>query len=174
LHQKQNRPVPLLGLLARAENVVLAALVATLLGLVLLQVATRWTGDPLPFTEELSRYAVILLTFLGGASCVRTRDHIAFEAIDHFVRKHPRIRTTLRVLGSTVTITFLAVVAITSMQWVATVKDIGLTGVTVAVPIYLVGLALPVSAVLAIGYELHHLCGNRLTTFLRRKRGDLR
>ncbi len=152
----------------------LAALVLTLLGLVLLQVTTRLTGDPLPFTEELSRYAVIVLTFMGGASCVRTRDHIAFEAVGHLVRHRPGIRTALRLTGSAVTIGFLAVVVITSTTWLVSVKDVGLTGVTVPVPIYLIGLALPLSGAIAIGYELRRLRQARTAANGEQNGGDLR
>lgn len=56
-----------------AERWVLQALMALLLGLVLLNVVTRYTGNPLYWVDEASVFAVVWLTFVGASIMTRLR-----------------------------------------------------------------------------------------------------
>lgn len=138
----------------RFEASVLAVLLLTLVALVLLQVASRLLGDPVRWTEEVARFVIIWLTFLGAAACVRTREHVAFELLAHYVRKKPKLRSTLNVVVVSTTIVFMLVLLVTSLDWVSTVRDMGLHAVTIGVPTYIIALIVPISALLSIAYSL--------------------
>lgn len=64
-------------LLVSVEEVISAALVAALFALVLAQVVSRYVfGQPLVWSEELARFALIWLTFIGAAFVMSYRRHI--------------------------------------------------------------------------------------------------
>lgn len=51
-----------------------------LMGIVMLQFFTRYVlNDSLGWTEEIARYLLILVTFIGSITCVRTGTHIFLE-----------------------------------------------------------------------------------------------
>ncbi len=51
-----------------------------------LQFFSRYVlNDSLSWTEELARYLLIVLTFVGGISCVKSNSHIYLEFIFRFV-----------------------------------------------------------------------------------------
>lgn len=57
-----------------------------LMGIVMLQFFTRYVlNDSLGWTEEIARYLLILLTFTGSVTCVRTGSHIFLEFFFRFV-----------------------------------------------------------------------------------------
>lgn len=51
-----------------------------LMGIVMLQFFTRYVlNDSLGWTEEIARYLLILVTFIGSITCVRKGEHIFLE-----------------------------------------------------------------------------------------------
>lgn len=65
----------------RVIHVVLILLMVTLVVSVFCQIVFRFFGMALTWTEELSRYSMIWMTFLGAAYAVSTRAHIGMELI---------------------------------------------------------------------------------------------
>src|SRR6185312_8065734 len=54
--------------------------------IVFLQFFTRYVlNDSLAWTEEIARYALIWITFIGAAVVVRKNSHIAVEVLLHFL-----------------------------------------------------------------------------------------
>ena len=54
--------------------------------IVFLQFFTRYIlNDSLAWTEEIARYALIWITFIGAAVVVRKNSHIAVEVLLHFL-----------------------------------------------------------------------------------------
>lgn len=73
------RPSPL-SLLARLETVVAVSLFVLLIVTVGLQVVTRYVfNNSLGWTEEIARYLLVGVTFLGGGIAVRRRAHLSLE-----------------------------------------------------------------------------------------------
>ena len=71
---------------------------------VVLQVVCRYLlKNPLPWTEELSRYLLIWLSFLGGSSLVRLQENMF---VDFFITKMPPkiLIVCKRVLNSVVVV----------------------------------------------------------------------
>ncbi|MFY0595687.1 MAG: TRAP transporter small permease [Cognatishimia sp.] len=58
----------------------------TLFVIVALQFFTRYVlNDSLGWTEEIARYLLIMLAFIGGISCVRNGKHIFLEFAYHYL-----------------------------------------------------------------------------------------
>ncbi len=58
----------------------------TLMAIVMLQFFTRYVlNDSLGWTEEIARYLLIFLTFVGSITCVRQGSHIFLEFFFRFV-----------------------------------------------------------------------------------------
>ena len=68
--------VAIIGLseaLLKVEKAAVAGFMMLLTGLILLNVATRYTGMPLYWVDEAAIYAVVWLTFLGASAMTRLR-----------------------------------------------------------------------------------------------------
>ncbi|MDI5983164.1 TRAP transporter small permease [Halomonas sp. M4R5S39] len=77
-----------------------------LLGIVFLQFFSRYVlGDSIAWTEEMARYFLIMVGFLGSAMAVRKNSHIAVE---FFYRYLPgRIGLTMSMIVDAVRVVFL-------------------------------------------------------------------
>ena len=98
-------------LLLLATSIMLAALTAAMTVVVLLGVFTRYVlNDALPWTEELARYILIWLSWLGGGIAMRRGSHIA---VDLFIDKlSPRTHSVVVFLGRSLVLVFLAICVI--------------------------------------------------------------
>lgn len=64
------------------ERIAACVLLVTTLGLVVLQVVTRYVFDtPLTWTEELARFALVWLTFVAAGFVMARRLHIAVDLL---------------------------------------------------------------------------------------------
>lgn len=78
-----------------------------LAGVVFLQFFTRYVlNDSSAWTEEIARYLLIWVTFIGAATAMRRGTHIGVEAILHFIPA--RIATALRFAIDVITVGFVA------------------------------------------------------------------
>lgn len=69
-------------LLVMAERVSACVLLVGMLGLVVLQVVSRYVfGTPLTWTEELARFVLVWLTFVGSGFVMARRVHISVDLL---------------------------------------------------------------------------------------------
>lgn len=61
------------GAVLRAERLLILGLMALLMALILVNVATRYTGMPIYWIDEAAVYSVVWLTFVGGSAMTRLR-----------------------------------------------------------------------------------------------------
>ena len=74
---------------------------------VFLQFFTRYIlNDSMAWTEEIARYLLIWLTFIGSATAMRRGTHIGVEAVMHFLPGH--IGTFFRFGVDIITVGFIA------------------------------------------------------------------
>ena len=79
--------------------------------IVFLQFFTRYVlNDSLSWTEEIARYGLMWLAFIGGAVVTRKNSHIAVELVSNLMKPGPA-RTALLAMVDFVTLGFLALLA---------------------------------------------------------------
>ena len=89
-----NRAVDLVSALLR---VVILLMASAIFVIIVLTVITRYGfNSVLSWSEEVPRYLLIWISFLGAAICVDLKDHIAF---DYLYKRFPRLlRATVQLL----------------------------------------------------------------------------
>ena len=76
--------------LAALERWVLIALTATLVGLILLNVVTRYFGAAIYWVDETAIYCMIWLVFIGASLTLRMRRHVRVTVFAVMVPEGPR------------------------------------------------------------------------------------
>src|SRR5438045_4460973 len=93
------------------ENWIAFALFWSLAFIVFLQFFTRYIlNDSLSWTEEIARYGLMSLAFIGGAVVTRKKSHIAVELLSNLMKPGP-LRSALLALVDFVTLGFMALLA---------------------------------------------------------------
>src|SRR5438128_8224995 len=83
--------------------------------IVFLQFFTRYVlNDSLAWTEEIARYALMWIVFIGGAMVTRRNTHIAVELLSN-VMKPGRLRAVLLAFVDFVKLGFLGLLAFVSL-----------------------------------------------------------
>lgn len=96
-----------------AEKVAIGALMALLTGLILLNVATRYTGHPLYWVDEAAIYTTVWLTFIGASAMSRLRLDFSMTMLTERLSG-----ATLRAMRSLATLGVLAFgLALMAMSW---------------------------------------------------------
>lgn len=134
-------------LLDHFEDEVASLLLAAITVILVLQICTRYfMGDPLSWTEEVSRHLFVWLVFFGASGAIRDRSHIAVDMV------HTLLPARLRrivMLGSHVLVLFFL---INLLYWGARAvgRMWGLSTATLEIPFGLVYAVFPITAVLMI------------------------
>jgi len=83
--------------------------------IVFLQFFTRYIlNDSLAWTEEIARYGLMWVVFIGGAMVTRRNTHIAVELMSNIMRPGPS-RVILLVVVDAIKLAFLALLAFVSV-----------------------------------------------------------
>ena len=138
-------------------EVVLIALMTLLVVNVLWQVFSRYAlNAPSRFTDELARYMMIWIGLLGAAFVSGERGHIAIDLFSK--NKSPEAQKKIRSLISMLIIAFAFTVLIIGGTWLVYTRFIlDVTSAALKVPMAFVYLALPLSGILIIYFEVEHL-----------------
>jgi TRAP-type C4-dicarboxylate transport system permease small subunit len=93
------------------ENWIAFVLFWALAFIVFLQFFTRYIlNDSLAWTEEIARYGLMWLAFIGGAVVTRRKTHIAVELLGNLMKPSP-LRTALFAMVDFVTLGFMGLLA---------------------------------------------------------------
>lgn len=124
------------------EGLVLAGM-ALVAGLVIVEVVLRYAfGSSLIVTEELSRYTMVWVAFLGSVLVLREDGHIAAGGLGE--RLGPAGQRVTRFLVQVLSLVFLVVLAVAGLQALPAQADQLTT--TLEVTIFWFYLAIPVGA----------------------------
>src|SRR6266403_5770322 len=97
------------------EDWIAFALFWALAIIVFLQFFTRYImNDSLAWTEEIARYGLMSLAFIGGAVVTRKKAHIAVELLSNLMKPSP-LRSALLALVDFVTLGFMGLLAFFSV-----------------------------------------------------------
>src|SRR5712664_1233924 len=97
------------------EDWIAFALFWALAFIVFLQFFTRYImNDSLSWTEEIARYGLMSLAFIGGAVVTRKRSHIAVELVSNLMGPGP-MRSALLALVDFTTLGFMGLLAFFSV-----------------------------------------------------------
>lgn len=146
-HSDAAERVPPLKWLERVESAVSILLIVTIFAALVLQIVSRRLFEPVPWTDELVRYANIMLGFAAAAYAMALGEHIKVDLIDRFfsevgVRRLKAAVWALILVGA-------AVLTRVSFPYVLT--SAGRTSVALHLPlVWLYGLALVFIALQAV------------------------
>jgi TRAP-type C4-dicarboxylate transport system permease small subunit len=141
-------PSPLDRVVRTFTDVVAGIAAFGVLVVVLLQVASRLLGAPIPWTEEATRYLFVWMIFLGLAAGFRT---VETARVTVFIALVPRIFSRLAVPIYVVSsVLFFALMGWTGFHLVRLQLVMNETAATLAIPMWMIGMVMPLSALLAV------------------------
>lgn len=115
---------------------------------VLMQVAGRLLGHPLPWTEEAVRFMFVWMVFLGLAAGFRTVESARVVVFLSLGRRFFRHLAVPIYVGSSVL--FFAVMGWTGLTLVRQQIMMSETAATLPMPMWTIGMIMPISAVVAV------------------------
>ncbi|MFF0830803.1 TRAP transporter small permease [Brevibacillus sp. NPDC003359] len=128
------------------------ALLAIMVIAVFLQVLFRFLLDqPLAWTEEVARYLLIWITFLGSAYAMSIKAHIGTEYIQKYLS--PRMNKLVLVIAALCSLIFFLVMV--QQGYVLSARSMTQTSPTLLVPMGYVYMVIPISGALLIMNVIH-------------------
>ena len=119
-----------------------------ILVVVLVQVAGRLVGHPLPWTEEATRFLFVWMVFLGLAAGFRT---VESARVVVFIAMARRLSGTLPCRSmSALSVLFFVLMGWTGITLVRQQIMMNEKAATLAIPMWVIGLVMPISSVIAI------------------------
>lgn len=145
-----------MGKIISIINSITRYLVNTIMGVmvvaVFLQVMFRFFMDqPLAWTEELARYLLVWLTFLGSAYAMSIKAHIGTEYIQKFLS--PLVNKVVLSLAALLSILFFLVMIY--QGYLLSIRSMTQTSPSLLLPMGYVYMVIPISGVLLIMNVLH-------------------
>jgi TRAP-type transport system small permease protein len=142
--------------LIRAIEAIVTVAMAVVSVVVIAEVLLRYLlGQSLVVTEELSRYLMVWIAFLGSVLLIREHGHVAAEGLTTWLG--PRSRRVLDVVAQLLTVAFLVTLALAGIQTLPGQRDQALT--TIDITIFWFYLAIPVGAGLMALIAMARLLG---------------
>jgi TRAP-type C4-dicarboxylate transport system permease small subunit len=132
-------------LLGQFEGAVAGVLLALGLGIVMLEIVARSLADTsFPWSEELSRYLLIWITYFGAAAVTRDRGHIRVEIL--IDRLNPAARRLVEMLVTLLCLVFSSVICLVSLRYVADSRNLGIMSADsyLPVPIWMFQSIIPI------------------------------
>ncbi|MDU5085992.1 MAG: TRAP transporter small permease [Anaerococcus vaginalis] len=134
-----------LDLIQKLINIFLSAAIFAMTLIIFLQVISRYIfNSPLVWSEELSRYLFVWISFLAIADAVRTKSHIALSILTD------RMSEDRKQIVSRLNYSLTCIIGIIITYGGIVLMNLGVhqSSATLGVPMFLVYLVIPVSGVL--------------------------
>ena len=147
------------------EDWIAFAIFWSLAFIVFLQFFTRYVlNDSLSWTEEIARYGLMWVTFIGGAVVTRRRSHIAVELLSNVMAPGP-LRSVLLALVDFITLGFLGLLAYFSVMIVERMHFQRMTVFELPMSVVYGGVAF--GCFLMFGRQIHTVWRNARTRWSR-------
>lgn len=121
--------------------------------IIFVNVVARSFGNSFVWAEELSRYVLIWITFVGASMCVRNGSHVTMDVV--FNRFPPKLKKKLFLLINIFGVVMSLLLTNYGMQIVLKIYSRGQISPTIGLPMYWVYLGVPVGAILMAKNFLH-------------------
>ena len=146
--------------LEKTEDIIVILAVALALIFCCLQVIARYLFNyPLSWPEELDRYLIILIVYIGASIALRQKRHIAVDLIPTFF---PRSKIVLDWIADISGVVFSFIIIIYGTKFVQSLIISGQIAITLKIPIFIVYSILPLGGVLLLTHYTLKIVG---TTF---------
>lgn len=132
--------------LSKIEQYFIAILLLVIAVILFINVVLRFFGTSMMWAEELARYAIVWITFVGASVCVYKGAHIGVDVIMNLLGEKPKkILTLILALFSLV---FSIVFTYFSFKITMNVHGTNQVSSTMGIPMYIVYAAMPVGGLL--------------------------
>lgn len=110
------------------------------------------------WAEEVLRYCIVWISFLGAATCVKEKSHIGIDILPELLG--PKGKRILQIWIQLAGIVFSVFFFVISLRFLGQIKATGQVSATIgSVPMYLIYLCFPISFVLYGVYSVEALIG---------------
>lgn len=141
-------------ILSRVVETAVIAISSVIVGIVVIEVGLRYLfSSSLIFTEELARYLMVWIVFLGSAIAVRDGAHIRISMLLN--RMPSNVQKWVTIVAEVLTLVFLSVVVVEGVRILP--KQLTQIPVTFDVPLFYFYLAIPVGSLLMMIFILPRL-----------------
>lgn len=132
----------------KLENVVLVIMVTGMILTILLQIIGRVIGNPFAWTEETSRYLFLWMMFVALAAGFNRAES---SRVTLFLAMGPKwLRKFSEILYAVIVVAFFGFMIIYGSEVVRQQVAMNEMGTALKIPMYLIGICVPVSGVLGI------------------------
>lgn len=129
------------------EEYLCGSMMAIMALVVFLQVVYRFVlKSSLPWSEEVSRYLLVWITFIGASSGVKHGSHIGVEALLLILPK--KLKKFVNLGSIAICIFFCSVVSVFSLKIIAKQMELAQVSPAMQIPIWWAYLAIPVGTIL--------------------------
>ena len=134
-------------ILSHIEDFIVAVGISSASVILFVNVVLRYVfNSGWEWAEEVARYTIVWLVFLGGSVCARKGMHLAVDAVT--VRMKPQGQRTIRIIVDTLCIIFCLFLLFAGKELVDLAYETEQVTAALEFPIYWVYLAIPTSGAL--------------------------
>lgn len=135
--------------IAKIEELIIAISLLFVTALLFVNIVLRYGfSNNTTWAEELIRYVMIWITFIGGAVCFRKGVHVGVDFLMNLVKG--KAKKGLRLFVNIASIVFMIFLVKFSMDLVLFTMDTGQITPSLQIPLYYVYLAIPIGSLLSI------------------------
>ena len=134
--------------LSRVEEFVIGALLIAASFVLFINVVARYGfNDSFPWAEEMTRYAIVWMVFVGGSVAARKGAHIGVDVLARLLGEHPAGKiVTIGV--DLLCVAFSVFLVVFGWELVAQARGFGQMTPALQIPLWTVQLAIPVGGFL--------------------------
>ncbi|WP_102026578.1 TRAP transporter small permease [Salirhabdus sp. Marseille-P4669] len=158
IHDEQKKNyAPIFKYLNKVTDFLAGIIALTLFVIVIIQIVGRLVGHSAPWTEEMTRYVFIWMIFLGVGIGFREAEspRVTILINNKFLKKIGRW------IYSIGTIAFLGFMVVYGMELVSQQASMNETSSVLLIPMWIIGISIPVSAVIGIINTIQSLLYHR-------------
>jgi len=144
-----------LDVMDKILTAIIAVLLAAIIVLVLIQVAARNMKMSTPWTEEVAKYLLIWLTFLGAPVVFRRNEHLMVDLL--YIRYSPKVRWITRLIFDVFIIVFVAYLTYFGIELCSHPSTLKFVSPASGIPRVYIFSALPVGSAIMLVYVIYDI-----------------